>query len=92
MNENLYKTLSKSRYGCYSSVNNNVCNPEECQCSEDWKTYVFKYEGFPRGGTFSLECRMEYGFAVEMSACMIIEIIGLYYKCVNTSHMYNDML
>ncbi|CAC5410053.1 unnamed protein product [Mytilus coruscus] len=58
-------------------VSNNVCKPEECQCSEDGKTYFFKYEGFPSGGTFSLECRMEYGFAVEMSACKIIEIIDI---------------
>lgn len=87
VNGQLYITLNNDEYNCYTSKNNDTCTLNECQCSEDGRTYVIKHKGFTSGGIFSIECKAEFELSLEMSDCVMINVIGLYFKlrCINNN-------
>lgn len=75
-NNDLYITISKDIYGCRSLTDNSVCTPDQCHCSEDGKTYFVKHIGFQKAGNVSMQCKMEFEFAVEMTDCVIVNAIS----------------
>lgn len=77
-NDDLYITLNNDVYGCRSSAVNGLCEPDQCHCSEDGKTYSVKHQGFPMAGNVSLQCKIEFELALEMTDCIIVNAIGMF--------------
>lgn len=75
-NDNLYITIRKDFNSCRSSADNGVCKPDQCHCSEDGQTYFVKHEVFTMADSVSLQCKMEFEFALEMTDCIIVHAIG----------------
>lgn len=75
-NDDLYITINTDLYSCRSSADNGVCKPDQCHCSEDGKTYFVKHEGFTMADKVSLQCKMEFEFALEMTDCIIVNAIS----------------
>ncbi|CAC5378090.1 unnamed protein product [Mytilus coruscus] len=77
VNNDLYNTINKDINGCRSSVDNGVCDPDQCHCSEDGTTYFMKHTGLDKAGNVSIQCKMEFEFGLEMTDCIIVNVIDL---------------
>lgn len=77
-----YISLVKYENSCHTAFNNRSCRPNECQCSEDGKTFFLRHKGFNSAGIFSVECKTEFNFAIEMSDCIMIKVIGMYHNSI----------
>lgn len=84
-NDDLFITLNQDIYGCRSSAINGICEPDQCHCSKDGKTYSVKHQGFPVAGNVSLQCKMEFELALEMTDCIIVNAIGMF---INWSYLF----
>lgn len=76
INNDIYNTINKEINGCRSSIGNGICDPDQCHCSEDGTSYFMKHTGLDKAGNVSIQCKMEFEFGLEMTDCIIVNVIG----------------
>lgn len=76
VNEYTYTKISKIGDNCYSSPNTSFCTEGKCNCTNEGRSYTWKYHHFYNDKTITFKCNMEFGSVGKIGDCLFVDVLG----------------
>lgn len=76
VNEYPYTKITKIGDNCYSSPNTLFCTEGKCNCTNEGRSYTWKYHNFYDDKTITFKCNMEFSSVGQIGDCIFVDSLG----------------